>query len=309
MGNGFTFPLETAIFASAVKAVYQLKGITPRLGDARTQNAAVFGDDIVVRKDCYDATIALLQRLGFSVNVTKSFNDGTFRESCGYDYYDGVNVRPVFVESLETPQDVYSAFNRLSRWSAENRIPLVHSLLYLRGLASFNVIPFGESDDSGFKVPYKVFRSKPPLKPRGPWPPVPEDGTGFLSYRAWTPRSTGMPIPGNQEHAKALGYKGFNPWGWELSFLGGYAQTDDRTFETLRSWHDLTNRLPGSDVSDDVPPWRATINRRPFQGEVLPRRFRTKSIPYWDWFGPTDEGRFSRSSFERWETLVAAVTT
>lgn len=90
MGNGFCFPLETLIFASAVYAVYcvhSLKG--PK---------AVYGDDIIVVSKAYSPLVKLLQFLGFSPNVKKSFNTGPFRESCGADWYEGQDVRPVYLD-------------------------------------------------------------------------------------------------------------------------------------------------------------------------------------------------------------------
>jgi hypothetical protein len=256
MGNGFTFPLETAIFAGAVRAVYLSKGITPLMG-TELHNAAVFGDDIVVREDCYFTVIRLLNRLGFTVNDGKSFNSGPFRESCGFDYWEGSNIRPVFIETLETSQDVYSAFNRLARWSAENRVPLVRTLQLLRGWARFLPIPFSEADDAGFKVPC----SRSPLR---------FTSEGWYKYSCIYPESTAQVVPGDPPTAIKAGYADFNPSGWELAFLGGYAH----------------NRLkppdPQSPIDNRALNNVDLISRRPFQGEVLRRRRRSKSIPFWD---------------------------
>ncbi len=281
MGNGFTFPLETVIFACAVRAVYQSKGLSAHFVGGN-RNAAVFGDDIIVRKDCFDTVNQFLRRLGFTVNESKSFNTGSFRESCGFDYYGCTNVRPVFVESLETPQDVYSSFNRLSRWSAEHRVPLGRTLIYLSKLARFLPIPFSWADDSGFKVP----RLHAP-KTYGP--------DFWHRFKFLKPLSTIQPVPVGKVDAQNLNYKDFNPWGWELCFIGGYARNPGGTFLTCADPEKVNTRR------DDG------INRRPYQGEVLPRRLRTGTIPYWDWFGAEDTGRFGRCSFKYWEVLVAQI--
>ena len=283
MGNGYTFPLETAIFASAVRAVYRAKAIQPRLGTP-SDNYAVFGDDLVVREDCYNATIRLLNRLGFHVNEGKSFNSGPFRESCGFDYWLGENIRPVFIETLETAQDVYSSFNRLSRWSAENSVPLVRTLRYLWKMAPDNRVPFSEGDDSGFKVPSVIA-------------PFRLSSRFWRKYSVLVPIETGLPVPEGRVDALSLGYKSFNPHGWELAYIGLYARTPDNAFE-----HPATSLGRAGARYDGV------IMRRPYQGEVLPRRLRTKDIPHWDWFGATDEGRFNRSSFQRWEALVEGIS-
>lgn len=89
MGNGFCFPLETIIFAACVRQFTR-----------KTSEYAVYGDDIVVPKVHFDSLRRLLSFLGFETNVAKSFKDGPFRESCGSDWYDGQDVRPVYLDYL-----------------------------------------------------------------------------------------------------------------------------------------------------------------------------------------------------------------
>lgn len=91
MGNGFCFPLETLIFAAAVRAEMH----SHHYGD-RTH--AVYGDDIIVPTNCYDGLKQLLGLCGFKVNPRKSFKTGPFRESCGADWYKGQDVRPVYLD-------------------------------------------------------------------------------------------------------------------------------------------------------------------------------------------------------------------
>ncbi len=154
MGNAFTFPLQTLFFTSLVYGVYRARSIrVERPSRHSLGNFAVFGDDIIVVREAYDHVCKLLMLCGFKVNVDKSFNDGLFRESCGRDYYNGHNVRGVYIQSLITPSDRYSAVNRLNVWSAEHGVslPLTVGLL-MRGLR-FLRIPYHESDDAGVKVP------------------------------------------------------------------------------------------------------------------------------------------------------------
>lgn len=91
MGNGFCFPLETLIFAAAARAVMheRTSGVTTH---------SVYGDDIIVPTDCFDELADLLLYLGFQTNLEKSFNTGPFRESCGADWYQGQDVRPVYLD-------------------------------------------------------------------------------------------------------------------------------------------------------------------------------------------------------------------
>lgn len=155
MGNGFTFPLQTALFACLVRACYIAKGIKPKLCGRKSSNFGVFGDDIVVRKDCFDIVCKMLSLLGFFVNDDKSFNVGHFRESCGGDYWQGHDVRGVYLKSLETQGDLYSAVNRLAKWSGQ-WVSLESTVRLL--LAEIDkeferlYVPLHAADDSGLKV-------------------------------------------------------------------------------------------------------------------------------------------------------------
>jgi len=154
MGNAFTFPLQTIFFTSLVYGAYKALRY-PFLKPSRhsSGNFAVFGDDIICLRQAYKLITRMLVLCGFDVNVDKSFNQGPFRESCGHDYFHGRNVRGVYIKTLRTEGDRYSAINRLNRWSATWDIPLpatIHSLM--RG-QRFLPIPIDEMDDSGVKVP------------------------------------------------------------------------------------------------------------------------------------------------------------
>lgn len=108
MGNGFCFPLQTLIFAAACVAC-----------DAGSVNAdfRVYGDDIIVRDHCFESVVALLAQLGFTTNKNKTFGPGSpFRESCGEDYFGGVDVRPVILDyRLDSLQSVFKFHNSFYR--------------------------------------------------------------------------------------------------------------------------------------------------------------------------------------------------
>lgn len=112
MGNGFTFELETAIFAAVCSAVMVLKGILPYPG----KNLFVYGDDIIVPTSCARHVIYALRFLGFSTNKEKTFLSGPFRESCGGDYFKGVDVRPFYLkEEPNEPQQIIAMANGVRR--------------------------------------------------------------------------------------------------------------------------------------------------------------------------------------------------
>jgi hypothetical protein len=107
MGNGFTFALESLIFYAIARGVEEsLRGAGCPPG-----TVSVYGDDIIVPTDCYGLTVTVLNAVGFSVNLKKSFASGPFRESCGKDYYSGRLVRPVFLKQHPTGENLFSMHN------------------------------------------------------------------------------------------------------------------------------------------------------------------------------------------------------
>lgn len=116
MGNGFTFDLQSLIFYCLSWAICVLEGYN-------TFWVNVFGDDIVVPSGIKERFLAVFRDVGFEVNVSKSYFDGPFRESCGKDFHDGVNVRGVYIKSLETDIDVMKIHNRLFEWTYRTSLP------------------------------------------------------------------------------------------------------------------------------------------------------------------------------------------
>lgn len=111
MGNGFTFALESAIFAAIVYACNKVLR-----GNVKHDDYAIFGDDIVCLRSVSNRVKQMLNLCGFSINLDKSHESGPFRESCGADYLAGNPVRPVFL--TEQPTTVFGLWcdmNRLRR--------------------------------------------------------------------------------------------------------------------------------------------------------------------------------------------------
>lgn len=113
MGNGFTFALETLIFAAVARHVMRRLGSYDR--------TIVFGDDIIVPTPCAPALIRCLSLCGFQTNDEKTFISGPFRESCGSDFYQGYNVRPVFLKRrIVDVMDLFYVHNAL--WNLESSL-------------------------------------------------------------------------------------------------------------------------------------------------------------------------------------------
>jgi len=155
MGNAFTFPLQTILFASIVNAAYKMLGIKPiHPRGTSLGNYAVFGDDIIVEKQAYRLVLQLLEIFGHTVNIDKSFCEGPFRESCGTDWYLGHDVRGVYIKRLDDDNDFYSSINRLNIWSARHWVPLPLTIRYLYLECSKRLhVPMHEVETSGIKVP------------------------------------------------------------------------------------------------------------------------------------------------------------
>lgn len=109
MGNGVTFPLETLIFWALAQSVKDI--VCPH---HRTR-VLVYGDDIIVPVDCVPGMKLVFRSLGFSLNPSKSFWEGSFRESCGCDYVLGENVRPAYIDGPLTGADLYRLSNFFHR--------------------------------------------------------------------------------------------------------------------------------------------------------------------------------------------------
>lgn len=97
MGNGYTFELESLIFAATALSIVPFH---------EHHLVSVYGDDIVVPQAYANDVISALEYLGFKVNTSKSFLAGNFFESCGTDWFCGHSVRPFFLRKSREHSDV-----------------------------------------------------------------------------------------------------------------------------------------------------------------------------------------------------------
>ncbi len=210
MGNGFTFPLQTLLFTGVVSVVMQSFGFKPS-NTARLRNFGVFGDDIILPNFMFERATHFLQLLGFEVNRDKSFNKGAFRESCGSDFFNGRNVRGVYVRTLLTQQARYSLINRLNRWSAVHHIWLPRTVGYLRRSVKLNFIPQYEQDDAGIQVPLFVAL-----------PFIHRDRNWSFVYLRYVPRMKYLRVGDEKVVVPRRGKRrAFNYEGLRLTFLQG----------------------------------------------------------------------------------------
>lgn len=154
MGSALCFPIEAMVFASIVAySIISQSGRQPSHESLlkATSQFTVYGDDIIVPSETGSGVIACLEASGLKVNYDKSFLTGLFRESCGGDYYAGVDVTPVYCRRWDDTGTLRSPDNILSYVSLANQFylrGLWHSAEYLRTFVSSKVkgIPYATND-------------------------------------------------------------------------------------------------------------------------------------------------------------------
>jgi len=130
MGNGFTFPLMTLVIVSLIYGYRCTRG-GPNLYIDWT-NTCVFGDDIIIPSHEYKGFVEVLTKAGLVVNHDKSFSEGSFRESCGGDFLNGVDITPFYVKTLVSEADVYVVINQVMDWSVRHKTRVHQTLSLLR---------------------------------------------------------------------------------------------------------------------------------------------------------------------------------
>lgn len=112
MGNGYTFELETLLFKGIVFGALRTLGLEETF-------VGIYGDDLIFPAEAQELVERTLAFLGFRVNRGKTFGTGRFRESCGTDWFDCHNVRPVYFRSnhhdFQTICYIYA--NRVREWA------------------------------------------------------------------------------------------------------------------------------------------------------------------------------------------------
>lgn len=109
MGNGYTFELESLIFYALAYAVCVCRGYS-------TKGLSIYGDDLIIDVDAFDDFSTVSKLCGFTVNRSKSFKDGYFRESCGSHWFEGRDCKPFYLRKvIKDERDVYKVANGIRR--------------------------------------------------------------------------------------------------------------------------------------------------------------------------------------------------
>jgi hypothetical protein len=116
MGNGFTFQLESLLFyAIAICCVEVVQGSSL---NAREGTVSVYGDDVIIPRNCLELFSIMCDFYGFSINMKKSHFSSFFRESCGSHFIMGADVKPVYLKGhLTDVLSVYRMANAIRRFA------------------------------------------------------------------------------------------------------------------------------------------------------------------------------------------------
>lgn len=125
MGSALTFPIEAMIFLSVIMIGVEDALKIPAGGSQRSRrmladdfrsSVRVYGDDMIVPTHCVQEVIRSLEAFGLKVNSRKSFWTGSFRESCGKEYWHGHDVSVVKCRQVlpSSPRNVDECISTVS---------------------------------------------------------------------------------------------------------------------------------------------------------------------------------------------------
>lgn len=107
MGSACTFPVQTIVFTMIGHLALCMADddwdCTVDGMRRRASRLRVFGDDIIIDNHAYSHLVRILSSCGLKVNEGKSYSKGRFREACGMDAFDGVDVTPAYIRKLYHP--------------------------------------------------------------------------------------------------------------------------------------------------------------------------------------------------------------
>lgn len=149
MGNGFTFELETLLFAAIAMICCP--------GEVLGSGVTVYGDDIIVPTQYSNDVVSALKYFGFTPNRRKTYTSGPFRESCGGEFFLGTDVTPYRIKEIPNePSQWVGVVNGLRQrgagWSRSNRARrralgfIPHPIRRLRGPVAFGDLVIHDDD-------------------------------------------------------------------------------------------------------------------------------------------------------------------
>lgn len=126
MGSATCFPVEAYVFAAlCISAMHVHRRTIPTYESVRaySKEILVYGDDIIAPCGILRTLVPYFNSYGLKINSNKSFSKGSFRESCGADYFKGVSVKPVYArQRLPERDEKWSPSVQLAWCSTRNQL-------------------------------------------------------------------------------------------------------------------------------------------------------------------------------------------
>jgi hypothetical protein len=145
MGSALCFP----VLALTIWAI-----LTAGAPDAYTRKRIlVYGDDVIVPTAHAADAIEQLESFGLKVNRDKSCTKGLFRESCGMDAFNGINVTPVrlrTVWSSSRSAETYTSYISYANSFYDKSYYRTYNLIVSWLLSVYTEVP---SEDMGLTCP------------------------------------------------------------------------------------------------------------------------------------------------------------
>jgi len=250
MGSATCFPVESIVFwALAIASMghcRRLLGLPDSLEVLSTQ-LAVFGDDIIIPEYAFSTLCSTLHSVGCRVNTSKTCYQTPFRESCGTEWYNGLDVtiirnrryhyvdrrnisdHPALI-SLQRKFFVlglYRAAKLCEQWAREIFPVLVVPISRIPSSCPANESP--EAEDSAYQVALSGLRR------RSPWCEL----SSRCSYRSLRPQVIEAAEIGEQANREP-------PFGsWKRSVLTDCDQFALDSFPACLGWQlDVDVKLP-----------------------------------------------------------------
>jgi hypothetical protein len=184
MGNGYTFELESAIFLSLALSVCESLNLS-------TEFVSVYGDDIIIPTEASELFLEMVAHYGFKPNQKKTFTTGSFRESCGADFFNGVNVRPFYIRtklvdlaSVHTLANLIRSYSamRNNRLGCDRRFESAWNILFRSVPQSFKLLCPTGYGNVGFEVEFDEACPGVARRVQSPWSLSSPPKRGAFSY-------------------------------------------------------------------------------------------------------------------------------
>lgn len=205
MGSCLCFPVEALVFyALAVTSIvrknrllYPTKG-RRALADSARAAVYVYGDDIIVRVKDYDAVLQQLPTVGLMFNSNKCCTAGFFRESCGMDAYQGIDVTPLRIKKVYDNHRGVNANTLVAYVAYSNAMYARGYRTVARHLASLVEEKLGElpitNRQQGFLSLIRPLRTTYPGQSKVRWSPAKENNYQRWEIRAWQLKSKDVSV-------------------------------------------------------------------------------------------------------------------